>query len=210
MLPDEQEAAFLPGLNTGLDTGVGELPPKADILEESDEDEAEENFYGLSDEAFAGIIAAVRAEDWLTVEKEIFDLEPSDIADLLEKATRDDALEMVKHLHSVLDSEAYTYLGYERLKQLFNVLSPREIAVIIADLNTDDAISLLEDFDEDERREILRHVNARSRALVEEGFAFPEDSAGRMMQRDVVAIPQFWTVGKALDYLQALGNSLPQ
>jgi magnesium transporter len=174
------------------------------------EEEEEEDFYGLSDTDFSGIIAAVHAEDWLTVEQEIFELEPADIASLLEKASRDDALEMVKHLHSILDSETYTYLGYERLKTLFNVLGPREIAVIIADLNTDDAISLLEDIDEDDRKEILRHVNERSRVLVEEGLTFPEDSAGRLMQRDVIAIPQFWTVGKALDYMQALGDDLPE
>jgi magnesium transporter len=173
-------------------------------------DEEDESFYGLSDELFSGIIAAVHGDDWLTVEQEVLDLEPSEIAELLEKSSRDDALEMVKHLHGILDSETYTYLGYDRLKKLFAVLSPREIAGIIADLNTDDAIDLLEDMDQGERREILRHVNDRSRALVEEGLTFPEDSAGRMMQRDVVAIPQFWTVGKALDYIQALGDELPK
>ena len=184
-------------------------PPLPDIEEEIYEEE-EETFYGLSDSTFNNIIAAVHAEDWLTVEQEILELEPADIADLLEKSSRDDALDMVKHLHTMLDSETYTYLGYERIKLLFAVLSPREIAAIITDLNTDDAISLLEDIDEDERKEILRHVNTRSRALVEEGLTFPEDSAGRLMQRDVIAVPQFWTVGKALDYLQALGDELPE
>jgi magnesium transporter len=197
--PQEGEQTTLPRFD--------EVAPVVKPVEEEDE---EENFYGLSDETYSGIIAAVHTGDWLTVEQEVLDLEPSDIADLLEKSSRDDALEMVKHLHGILDSETYTYLGYDRLKKLFAVLSPREIASIIADLNTDDAISLLEDIDEEDRREILRHVNERSRALVEEGLTFPEDSAGRLMQRDVVAIPQFWTVGKALDYLQALGDELPE
>lgn len=174
-----------------------------------DEDESEDTFYGLSDDHITDILAAVRVEDWLTVEKEVFDLEPSDIAQLLEKASRDDAMEIVRHLHSVLDSETYIYLNYERLRTLFAVLGARDIAAIITDLDTDDAISLLEELDEGDRREILRHVNERSRALVEEGLTFPEDSAGRIMQRDVVAIPQFWTVGKTLDYMQAIGHDLP-
>lgn len=174
------------------------------------EPEESGNFYGLSDDTFNVIITAVHNEHWLKVETEIFDLEPADIADLLEKASRDDALEIVRHLHGVLDSETYTHIGYERLKKLLSALGPRDIAAIIAELDTDDAISLLEDMDEDERKEILRHVNTRSRALVEEGLNFPEDSAGRMMQRDAVAIPQFWTVGKAIDYLRALGDELPE
>ena len=93
---------------------------------------------------------------------------------------------------------------------LFDVLAPREIGAIIADLDTDDAIRLLEDRDQDERREILRHVATGISVLVEEGLTFPEESAGRLMQRSVVAVPQFWTVGKAWDYIQALGDELPE
>lgn len=187
----------------------------ARLLDDAPENEPESSvdadaqFYGLSDERIAGILAAVHEDDWLTVEHEVLDMEPADIAQLLEKTSRDDALQIVRHLYPVLDSETYIYLNYERLRTLFAVLAPRDIATIITDLETDDAISLLEELDETQRREILRHVNARSRALVEEGLTFPEDSAGRIMQRDVVAIPQFWTVGKTLDYLQAVGHDLP-
>jgi magnesium transporter len=170
----------------------------------------EESFYGLSDDAFDGIIAALHTEDWLTVEKEVLELEPADIAQLLEKSSKDDALELAKHLHGVIDSETYTYLGHQRLKNLFTVLSSREIGGIIADLDTDDAIALLEDVPQEERREILRHVNTMISSLVEEGLTYPEESAGRLMQRDAVAIPQFWTIGKTLDYLQAMRDELPE
>ena len=181
-----------------------------DAQHDDDEDDEEEvSFYGLSDETYNGIIAALHESDWLTVEQEILELEPSEIGQLLEKATRDDALELVQNLHSIMDSETYTYLGYDRLKTLFTVLNPREIGAIITDLETDDAIGLLQDLEEDDRREILRHVSTRNRALVEEGLSFPEESAGRLMQRNVTAVPEFWTVGKALDYLQAMGDALP-
>jgi magnesium transporter len=170
----------------------------------------EENHYGLEDSVIGGVVASARGGDWLTVEREVLDQEPADIAQLIEKVSRDDAVEIVRHLHSALDSEVYTYLGHERLKQLFEVLSPREIGGIVADLETDDAIRLIEDFDTEARREILRHVNAQIRVLVEEGLNFPEKSAGRLMQREVVAVPHFWTVGKTLDYLQAMGTELPE
>lgn len=183
-------------------------PSEADLA--ALEQEEDDSFYGLSDRDFSDIIAAARTQDWLTVEKEIFDLEPSDVAQLLEKASKEDALELTLHLHGIIDSETYTYVGHNRLKDLFTVLSPREIGGIIADLDTDDAISLLEDLPQEERREILRHVNPIVGTLVEEGFTYPEESAGRLMQRDAVAIPQFWTIGKTLDYLQALTNELPE
>lgn len=188
---------------------LAQVLPETATPVSGDEEDDDSDFYGLSDETYNGIISSLHEDDWLTVEKEIFELEPSDIAQLLEKASRDDALKLVQNLHSILDSETYTYLGYERLKTLFAVLNPREIGAIISDLDTDDAISLLEDLEEEERREILRHVSTRSRTLVEEGLTYPEESAGRLMQRDVAAIPEFWTVGKALDYLQAMGDELP-
>ena len=175
-----------------------------------DDEDEDDDHYGLSDETINGILAAVHTEDWLTVEQEVLDLEPADIAQLLEKSSQADALEMVKHLHGALDSEVYAYLNHERLKILFDVLAPREIGAIIADLDTDDAIRLLEDRDQDQRREILRHVSTQISTLVEEGLTFPEESAGRLMQRTVVAVPQFWTVGKAWDYIQALGDELPE
>lgn len=209
--PDDldKDRETLSALADGADDAAPVLPAPA-VEPAAEEDDEEDTFYGLSDDTVEGILAAVHAEDWLTVEHEVLDLEPSDIAQLLEKASRDDALEMVRHLHGAIDSETYTYLGYERLKLLFEVLSPREIGGIIADLDTDDAISLLEDLDESERREILRHVNAQVGALVEEGLTWPEDSAGRLMQRDPVAIPQFWTVGKTMDFLQAMRDELPE
>lgn len=186
-------------------------PPPSDFdeLEHEDQDE-DDSFYGLSDDSFSGIISALHNEDWLTVEKEALELEPADVAQLLEKSNRDDARTLVKHLHGIIDSEVFTYLNHQRLKDLFTVLSSREIGSIIADLDTDDAISLLEDIPQDERREILRHVNTSVSSLVEEGLTYPEESAGRLMQRDILAVPQFWTVGKALDYMQAMRDELPE
>lgn len=195
----------------GPETEAKHEAPAAPHGEPDEEtDEQDDTHYGLSDDAINGIWAAVHADDWLTVEHEVLDLEPADIAQLLEKSSQADALEMVKHLHGALDSEVYAYLNPERLKLLFDVLAPREIGAIIADLDTDDAIRLLEGRDADERREVLRHVNDKISALVEEGLTFPEESAGRLMHRAVVAVPQFWTVGKAWDYIQALGDELPE
>jgi magnesium transporter len=191
------------------DPDAPSAPAEAEIAM-VDKPEEDTDHFGLSDELFNAVIAAVHEEDWLSVEKEVLELEPADIAQLIEKATKDDALKLVHHLHGALDSEVYTWLGHERLRQLFEVLAPREVGTIIADLDTDDAISLLEDLGQEQRREILRHVNIQVSTLVEEGFNFPEDSAGRMMQRAVVAVPQFWTVGKAWDYIHALGDDLPQ
>ncbi len=173
-------------------------------------DDSDDLFYGSSDDVYAALRAAVNAEDRLALDAATEDLDPADIAAFLEKAPKDVALKSLQQLRGQLDAEVYTYLSTGRLKLLLNALNNREIAGIIADLETDDAISLLEDFDAGERKDILHYVDQQMRVLVEEGFTYPDNSAGRMMQRDYVAVPNFWTLGKALDYLQAMRDDLPE
>ncbi|HEY1096038.1 MAG TPA: magnesium transporter [Alphaproteobacteria bacterium] len=174
------------------------------------DDETDDLLYGMSDAAYEEVIDAVDNEDDAALDEAIADLDPADIATILEKAPKEKALDFLQRMRGQLDAEVYTYLGHQRLKLLFGALNNREIAAIIADLETDDAIGLLEDFDADERKDILHYVDQQIRVLVEEGLTYPEESAGRMMQRDYVAVPNFWTLGKTLDYLQVMRDTLPE
>ena len=89
-------------------------------------------------------------------------------------------------------------------------LPAAQVAAIISELETDDAITIIQNFDPAFQQEIIHHLSAKLRVTLEEGLNFPEESAGRLMQREFVAIPQFWTVGKAIDYLRAAGDELPE
>ena len=82
-------------------------------------------------------------------------------------------------------------------------LTPEEAGAAIAQLDTDDAIEVLGDLDETEQIAILQTLPMPERAAVEQGLTYPEDSAGRLMQRELVAAPEFWTVGQTIDYLRA-------
>jgi magnesium transporter len=75
--------------------------------------------------------------------------------------------------------------------------------MILNQLESDDALNLIEDLDEDFQQQILKSLSKSMRAAIEEGLTFPEDSAGRLMQRSMIAVPQFWTVGKTIDFLRA-------
>ena len=82
---------------------------------------------------------------------------------------------------------------------------PQEDATVadaVVRLETDDAIGLLEDLDDDVRAQVLDAVPAVERAHFESGLGYPEDSAGRLMQRDFIGIPEFWTVGQAIDFMR--------
>lgn len=137
-------------------------------------------------------------------------LENEDIAEMLSKIDEDRRYQLINMLGENLDAEVFSYLENEiRVSVLERMELPR-VAAVVNDLDSDDALSLIEDLSPDHQKDILRSLSRTTRAVVEEGLNFPEDSAGRLMQREMVAIPRFWTVGKTLDYLRAANHALPQ
>ena len=99
-----------------------------------------------------------------------------------------------------------TYLDEDVRDEVMEMLGPKEVAQAFTELETDDAVDILEDLDEEAKQEILAAVPAEDRAILEEGLTYPEDSAGRLMQRDLVAVPSYWTVGETIDFLRASGD----
>jgi magnesium transporter len=88
-------------------------------------------------------------------------------------------------------------------------MPPHYVAAIISELDSDDALHLIDNLDEDAQKAVIHNLSASMRIALVEGLNFPEHSAGRLMQREYVAIPQFWTVGKTIDYLRAASDELP-
>ncbi len=77
-----------------------------------------------------------------------------------------------------------------------------QIAELASELDTDDAVAIIEDLDKDDQQEVLEAMEPEDRAAIESALAYPEESAGRLMQRDLVAVPEHWTVGQTIDYLR--------
>lgn len=174
-----------------------------------DPDEAEPDYEELPE-----LVEQVR--EWLDdretdrVAALVEDMHAADLADLLEQIGAEHRRPLVEVMRPRLDPEVFPYLDPSIREDVVEILGPVDLAAAVAELESDDAIDLIEDLDEDRRRQILENLPAEARAQVEEGLTYPEYSAGRLMQRDLVAVPQFWTVGKVLDYLRAAGDDLPE
>jgi magnesium transporter len=87
-------------------------------------------------------------------------------------------------------------------EEVMELLSPKQIAEVVSELETDDAVAVIEDLPKETQKEVLAQVEPEERADIEQNLAFPEDSAGRMMQRDPVSIPETWTVGETIDHMR--------
>ena len=121
-------------------------------------------------------------------------------AAVLEQVSEPERDALVALLKRDLDPEVLTELDEDVRDDVLEQLDIKEIAAAARNLETDDAASLLEDLPDDERKEVLAELTAEERDEIEKALAYPEDSAGRMMQRSLVKVPQSWSVGRVIDY----------
>jgi magnesium transporter len=157
----------------------------------------------LTEELTGAVAEALEQGDLARAASLATPLHAADQADLLEQLGRDDRSALVAQLEPELDPELLTYLDESVRGEVLEQLGPEQAGAAIAQLDTDDAIDILEDLDPTEQMALLETLPMPERAAVEAGLAYPEDSAGRLMQRDFVAAPEFWTVGQTIDYLRA-------
>jgi len=130
-------------------------------------------------------------------------LHPADIADLFELIDPDERQALATALGDVLDSDVIAEMNDHVREDLIDDLDPRQVADFAGDMETDDAVAMIEDMEEDEQRAVLRELDPDDRAAIEEALTYPEDSAGRLMQRELIAVPEHWSVGQVIDYLRA-------
>ena len=158
--------------------------------------------YGLTPKVETAIIEAVQAGAVRRLRTLVAPLHPADQADLLERMPARTATSLVRFLGDHLDAETLTYLDENTREAIVEVMGAKALARQLHDLSTDDAIDIIEELEEGALADVLAALSAEDRVFVEEGLSFPEDSAGRLMQREIVTVPSFWTVGQTIDYLR--------
>ncbi|MGE4312670.1 MAG: magnesium transporter [Pseudobdellovibrionaceae bacterium] len=137
------------------------------------------------------------------------ELSAADTADFLQKIDPEDRIRYLEAYREHIQPETFLHLDEGLRKEMLEFLPNRSIARIIADLDSDDALDLILPLDPEDQDAIIKLVSAKTRAAIREGLSYPEDSAGRLMQREFVAVPKNWTVGKTIDYLRAAADDLP-
>lgn len=129
-------------------------------------------------------------------------LHPADIADLFELVPGEQRAALATAITDLLDGDVFAEMNDYVREALIDALDPAQIATIAAELDTDDAVAIIEDMEESDQRAVLRALDPDDRAAIEEALSYPEESAGRLMQRELIAVPEHWTVGDVLDYLR--------
>ncbi|WP_420409236.1 magnesium transporter [Hoeflea sp.] len=150
----------------------------------------------------AAIGAAVADRDVLFLRENVIPLHESELGDLLESISQQQRQALVSLLGDDFDFAALTEVDEAIRLEIVGALPNAKIAEALGDLDSDDAVYILEDLEEADQLEILAALPFTERVRLRRSLDYPEDTAGRRMQTEFVAVPPFWTVGQTIDYMR--------
>lgn len=180
---------------------MSETAPKLEVIEDVLPVQAKD-LLGLNPDVIREAIVALDSNDGSAILEIVAPLHPAEIADLIEMLRGPMRTQLVELLRPKFDPVVLTELDETVRDEVAEQLGTETIAKAIASLDSDDALNLISTLEETKQRRVLHAISYALRSMLEEGLAFPEDSAGRLMQREFVAVPTFWTVGEVIDFLR--------
>ena len=146
----------------------------------------------------------------IELSKIIKDLHKADIAEIIQNLDSNDRLNFISKIKSYFNPEILTYLSESIREEIIENLDIKQLAFNASELDVDDAVDVIEDLEEYDKEVFLDNIPETERKLIQEGLTFPQDSAGRLMQREFVSMNVDWNVGQAIDFLRRNKEGLPE
>ena len=136
-------------------------------------------------------------------------LHPADFSDFFEALSDAQREALVDRVPDSITGELLAELEDDVVEDVLPLLEPEVIAEALTELDNDDVTQIIEEMDDAQREDVLDAMSAEDRADVERSLAFDDETIGRLMQRDFVSAPEFWTVGDTIDHMRETGEDLP-
>jgi magnesium transporter len=145
---------------------------------------------------------AVQTADAAFLREIVAELHEADLGDLIEALDPEERPRLVELTGADFDFSALNEVDDTVREEILEELEPETVAEGVRELESDDAVELLEGLDEEDQEEILEKLPHSERVALERSLLYPENSAGRRMQTEFIAVPPDWTVGQAIDYMR--------
>ena len=173
-------------------------------------DEALDEDYVLTASFVEKVVDASDDGDGMRLRSLLEDLHPADVADLMGFLTAEHRAVVVLWLPPELLADTLPELDDGIREEVLERVPHLILAEALQELDSDDAAAVVEDLEDDQRERVLSAMPAGDRAAIESSLGYEEDSAGRLMQREVMAAPAFWNVGDTIDHIRRQGDDLPE
>jgi magnesium transporter len=151
---------------------------------------------------------AIDADDSARVRELASSLHEADLGDLIELLSHEARPRLVELMGSDFDFTALMEVGETTREDILEELPVETVVEGVRDLDSDDAVAILETLEPAERAEILEALPASDRVVLRRSLDYPENSAGRLMQTELVAMPPFWTAGQVLDFFRETSSDV--
>jgi len=153
---------------------------------------------------------ALALEDDTALSETLARLHPADVSDELEQLSSEEREDIIARAPELISGEVLAELEDDVVEDILPLLGAEVIADVLSDMDNDDATQILEEMEAAQREDVLDAVTPQDRLAYEESLAFDDETIGRLMQREFVAAPEFWTVGDAIDHMRETGEDLPE
>jgi magnesium transporter len=156
---------------------------------------------GIRSDFLHAVVAALDEEDAAKVRELTMALHEADLADLIQLLRPEQRGLLIATLGDDFKTGALPELDESVRDQVIEAMPTEQVAEAIQQLDSDDAVYLIEDLDKEDQSDILAKLPSFERAALQRSLEYPEDSAGRIMQTDLIAVPPFWSVGQTIDFM---------
>ena len=180
------------------------------VTPEDIEDFALGEDYALNADFVRMVVEAADRGDSARVRELMAALHPADVADLMGFLSADDREQIIPNIAPEALAEILSELEDGIRDEVLRTIAPEALAKALEELDSDDAVDLIEDLGDVKRRQVLAAMGDVDRTAIETALAYEEETAGRLMQREVVDAPQFWTVGQTIEQVRSLGDDAPE
>ena len=148
------------------------------------------------------VLVAVEDGNLNEVRRLVEPLHEADIADLLELTPSERRGELAISLGDLMSAEVLAEVNDYVREDIIDALPAAQVAGLAGQLDSDDAVAIIEDMEAEDQQAVLAELDPEDRAVIEDALSYPDESAGRIMQRELVAVPEHMTVGQLIDYLR--------
>ncbi len=155
------------------------------------------------------IAKALSGEAQKALRSDLTDIHPADFSDQFEQLTTDQREDLIERAPDLITADVLAELEDEVVEDILPLLPSGQLTEAITELDNDDAMQIIEEMEAAQREQIMEALEPEDRAALEASLEFDDETIGRLMQREFVAAPLFWTVGDAIDHMRATGEDLP-
>ncbi|HYE46894.1 MAG TPA: magnesium transporter [Caulobacter sp.] len=186
-----------------------DIPGIVDIPEDL-EDLALGDDYALNPEYVEMVIDAADRGDDERLRELVGALRSEDVADLMGFLTADYREQVIPQLDPETLGEVLSELDTNLREEVMEAVPSTTLARALEEMDSDDAVDLVEDLEDDKRAQVLAAMDQEERDAIVTALTYEDETAGRLMQRDLMAAPAFWTVGQTIDHIRASSDDLPE